>query len=643
MSNDTQADLVLGTAGHIDHGKSSLIYALTGTDPDRLHEEKERGITITLGFAQLWLPDGTSMSVVDLPGHENFVRQMISGATGIDIALLVIAADDGVMPQTVEHVTILQTLGVRSCVVALTKIDLVDDPEWIDFVADDVRERLASTPYADAPIIPVSSKTGEGLDKLLLAIQDAAAKTKRTHSGDAIRYPIDRVFTIKGAGTVTTGTLWSGVAHPGDAVEILPSKKKSRIRTIQIHGKTVDAAYPGNRVAINLSNLKTSEVHPGDFMAQVGAIEPSDRFDAYVTYIDNDKTGKSIVSGSRMHVAHGTREIIGRILFMNGQNELEPGESAMAQFRLEEPLALSYGDRFVMRMYSPMRLAGGGTILLAHPRRRTRIGEQEQQLLETLRKGDLQSAVEQAVATYQEPVTAEFVSRLIGIDPKHAESLLEDAAKAGRIAALGTSTRFFTTGDAITKSRNKIEQALKDFHVMHPKEAGIPKEALRRKCYPKMTGACFDALLAKAAESGAAVLSDAVVSHPAAFSSAQAEEAELADKFAGKIVGTGLTPPTLQDLAAEEGVDIPRARKAMMLLCKQGRAWCASPDLFFDTQAIEESKKVIADHFAAGGEGTVAALRDALGTSRKYIVPLLESFDKAGFTRRTGSNLRRLV
>lgn len=290
-----------------------------------------------------------------------------------------------------------------------------------------------------------------------------------------------------------------------------------------------------------------------------------------------------------------------------------------------------------------MRLAGGGTILLAHPKRRTKLGEQEHKMLDALHAGNLQGAMELAVTTYQEPVTAEFLARLIGIDPAHAESLLEDAAKAGRIAALGTGTRFYTTSDAIAKSRNKIEQALKDFHVMHPKEAGIPKEALRRKCYPKMTGACFDALLNRAAESGAAVLSDAVVSHPAAFSTAQAEEAELADKFAEKLAGTGLTPPMLQDLASQEGVDVPRARKAMMLLCKQGRAWCASPDLFFDMQAIEESKKVIADHFAAGGEGTVAALRDALGTSRKYIVPLLESFDKAGFTRRTGSNLRRLV
>lgn len=643
MSNEEQRDLVLGTAGHIDHGKSSLIYALTGTDPDRLEEEKERGITITLGFAKLVLPDGRSMGVVDLPGHEKFVRQMISGATGIDIALLVIATDDGVMPQTVEHVTILQTLGIRSCVVALTKIDLVDDPEWIEFVADDVRERLASTPYANAPIIPVSSKTGEGLDELRQAIQDAAEATDRTHSGNAIRYPIDRVFTIKGSGTVLTGTLWSGIAHPGDDVEILPSKKACKIRTIQIHGNTVDAAYSGNRVAINLRNVKTSEVQPGDFLASVGAIEPSDRFDAFVTYIDNDKTGKSLASGSRVHIAHGTREVIGRILFMDGLGELEPGESSMAQIRLEKPLAVSYSDRFVMRTYSPVHLAGGGIILLAHPRRRTTLDEGERKLLEALHAGNEQAAVNQAVANEQEPVTSSFIARLIGIEPKRADALLRKSAEAGAIVSLGSDGQLYASEEAIVRATRKIETALKTFHAEHPKEAGAPKEALRRKCFPKMTTPCFDSLLARAVEDGVAVVSDGVVQHPDAWSSAQAVEADLAEEFAAALAGTGLTPPTLQDLASEAGVDVPVARKAMMLLCRQNRAWCASPDLFFDMEPIEHSKQVIAQHFAAGGEGTVAALRDALGTSRKYIVPLLESFDRANFTRRTADNLRRLV
>lgn len=641
MDNVKHPDLVLGTAGHIDHGKSSLIQALTGTDPDRLIEEKERGITIALGFAQLWLPDGRFMGVVDLPGHEKFVRQMISGATGIDVALLVVAADDGVMPQTIEHVTILQTLGIRSCVVALTKIDLVDR-DWVDMVIEDVRTRLASTPYADAPIVPVSSKTREGLDELLLAIQDAASVADRTHSGTALRYPIDRVFTIKGAGTVLTGTLWSGTASPDDMVEILPSKKQARIRSIQIHGNSVDTAYPGNRVAINLSNIKTSEVQPGDFLAQVGAIEPSDRFDAYITYIDNNETGKSIISGAPMHIAHGTREVIGRILFTDGMLELAPGKSTVAQFRLDEPLPLSHGDRFVMRTYSPVLLAGGGTVLLAHPRRRTTLTEEERTLHSLLHKEDLVGAVEQAVSIEATPVGKEAIARFIGIEPQRAEKLLEEAAAKGNIEVLGTSPHFYATKETIASAEERISSVLLTYHNENPKGFGVAKEALRRKCFPKMSTACFDALLVHAIDNGVAVQSDALVSHPFAFSTTQAAEYDAADKLYPYLEGTGLTPPILDAIVKEAGIELPLARRAMALLCEQNRAWQANADLYFDYSAVEECKRIITEHFAAGGEGTVAALRDALGITRKYTVPLLESLDRSGFTRRSGDNTRRL-
>ncbi|MBR0405370.1 MAG: selenocysteine-specific translation elongation factor [Eggerthellaceae bacterium] len=642
MDGSTQSDLVLGTAGHIDHGKSALIFALTGTDPDRLAEEKERGITITLGFAQLWLPDGRSMSVVDMPGHEKFVRQMISGATGIDVALLVVAADDGVMPQTVEHLTILQTLGIRSCVVALTKIDLVE-PDWIEFVTDDVRQHLASTPYADVPIIPVSSKTREGLDDLLLALQDAASAAKQIHSGAAMRYPIDRVFTIKGAGTVLTGTLWSGTASPDDTVEILPSKKVARIRSVQIHGSSVDVAYPGNRVAINLNKVKMDEVQPGDFLASVGAIEPSDRFDAYVTYIDNDKTGKSIVSGAPMHIAHGTREVVGRILFMDGLSALEPGASTIAQFRLEEPLALSFGDRFVMRTYSPVLLAGGGAVMLTHPRRRTNLSDGERVLLDALQADDLTSAVVLAAATEPVPVEALFVARLIGIEPQRAEEFLQAAVKEGRIEVLESVPRYYATKKTMESAIEQISDALLDFHKAEPKEVGLAKEALRRKCFPNMSTACFDALLNRAIALGAAVTSGGLVSHPQAFAAAQHEEASAAEKLMSLLGGTGLTPPALSEIAEQVGVDLPLARRAMGYLCDEGRAWRASQDLYFDMSAIDECKGKMIDHFGAGGEGTVAALRDLLGITRKYAVPLLESLDQSGFTRRSGDNERRLA
>ena len=642
MGENNQPDLILGTAGHIDHGKSSLVFALTGVDPDRLAEEKERGITITLGFAQLHLPDGRSMGVVDLPGHEKFVRQMISGATGIDVALLVVAADDGVMPQTVEHLAILQTLGIRSCVVALTKIDLVDD-DLIELVTDDVRQLLSDTPFADAVIVPVSARTREGLDEVLQAIQDAASHADRTHTGSAMRYPVDRVFTIKGAGTVVTGTLWSGEVEPGDTVEILPSKKQCRVRSIQIHGTTVERAQAGNRVAINLNNIKTSEVRPGDFVASPDTIEPSDRFDAYITYIDSSQTGKPIISGAPMHIAHGTREVVGRILLADGQQTLEPGSSAIAQFRIDEPLALSYGDRFVMRTYSPVLLAGGGEVLLAHPRRRTTFSPKEHELLDALQGQDMKRAVECAVATESTPVGVQFVARLIGIDPVRAQALLDEVAEEGRIVSLGTATRFYATQDAVEDALARIDEVLGTFHKENPKEDGMPKEALRRKCFPKMSAACFDELLASAIDRKIAVVARAVVSRPSALSAAQEAEAETADELLPLIQGTGLTPPDVAEIAQQVGIDAVRTRRGLDVLCSQGLAWRANNDLYFDNQSIEQAKQSITQHFANGGEGTVAALRDLLGITRKFAVPLLEGLDACGFTRRSGDNTRELA
>ena len=307
MSGRTQTDLVLGTAGHIDHGKSSLVLALTGTDPDRLAEEKQRGITIELGFARLALPDGTVLGVVDVPGHERFVRQMIAGSTGIDLALLCIAADDGIMPQTEEHLAVLELLGIRTCVAALTKTDLVDE-EWALFMADEVRGRLAGTPFADADIVPVSSRTGAGLPELQEALTRAARTTRRAKAGSRLRLPVDRVFSIKGAGTVVTGTLWSGSARTGDEVEVLPSGLRTRVRSVQVHGEPVDRADAGHRVALNLNAVSTDEVRPGDFLAAPGAASATDRFDAHLAFLGVPGKGKPLVSGARGHGAPGPRD-----------------------------------------------------------------------------------------------------------------------------------------------------------------------------------------------------------------------------------------------------------------------------------------------------------------------------------------------
>ena len=629
-------DLILGTAGHIDHGKSALVLALTGTDPDRLAEEKARGITIELGFAQLELPDGRTMGVVDVPGHERFVRQMIAGATGIDVALLCIAADDGVMPQTIEHIAVLQTLGVRACVVALTKTDLVDD-DWIEFVAEEVRARLADTPYAEAAIVPVSSKTGTGLDELRRAIAQACRGVQPSHAGASMRQPIDRVFTIKGAGTVVTGTLWSGTVRPGDTLAVLPGNRECRVRSVQVHGADVEFASAGNRVAINLAGVSTDEVHPGDFLATPDTVHATDRFDAWVTFLDTAKTGKPLASGSRMHISHGTREVLGRVLFMNGRAALEDGQSSFAQIRLEEDLPVSNGDRFVVRTFSPVSVAGGGVVLAAHPRLRTNLDASEMALLEHLRDGNMQAAVEKALETQKLPVNAQALARMIGIGESSVLACLETASSKKRILSLGTDgTPCFATRQVRQKSLAALDKALLAFHAENPAAAGMAKDALRQRAFSHIDAQVFDALLDEAHKAGIIVRAGAAIGHPTASGAAQAALEARADELASILASSGMTPPTLADAASAMGIPIQQASKAAALLEESGRAWRATSDLFFDAAAIDKGKAAVKTFLDDGGEGTATALKDLLGTSRKYAIPILERFDAERFTIRNG-------
>ena len=315
--------LVLGTAGHIDHGKSALVKALTGTDPDRLPEEKERGVTIELGFARLALPSGRTMGVVDVPGHEKFVRQMVAGATGIDVVMLVVAADDGVMPQTREHLAIIDLLGISEGVVALTKSDLAD-ADWIELVRGDVERLLEGTTLEGAPIVAVSAKTGAGLDELLSTLDTLAGETKARQANLTMRLPVDRVFTIAGAGTVVTGTMWSGSASRDEPVEVYPSGMKGRVRGVQVHSTQVEKAQAGQRVAMNLAGIERDEIHRGDVVATPGTLTVTDRFDAKFTYLGTPGDDKPLVSGARVHVNHGTREVLGRVLLMDAETLL-PG------------------------------------------------------------------------------------------------------------------------------------------------------------------------------------------------------------------------------------------------------------------------------------------------------------------------------
>lgn len=635
-TENIQPNLVLGTAGHIDHGKSSLILALTGTDPDRLAEEKQRGITIGLGFAQLDLGDGRHMGVVDVPGHEKFVRQMIAGATGIDVALLVIAADDGIMPQTLEHIAVLQTLGVPTCVVALTKTDLVD-ADWLKLASEEIRSFLADTPYANAPIVPVSSRTGEGVEDVRSALAEVSKNAVALHRSSALRQPVDRVFTIKGAGTVITGTLWSGVAHIGDSVEILPSAKLSRIRSIQMHDQPVEDAAAGNRVALNLVDVKVDEVRPGDFLATPGLIKPTTTFDVHLTYLDTAKTGKPLESGARMHVAHGTKEVLGRVLFANGLEKLAPGQSSYAQIRLEEPLPVSCGDRFVVRTYSPVFVAGGGQVLLAHPRMRTTLYGDEA-IFDALTSGNIQNAIEQALDVQAVPVTAKELAYLFGMDPSVVQGYLTEAVEAGRVMALGGGGMYFTTQATKQRALSTLENALLNFHSENPSKMGVPKEELRQQCFPRMDAACFDLILAEAQAANIAAEHTGLIGHASSQGAAQQAEAEATEAVSKALAAHGLVPPEVKELAAEMGLDQSLVRRALARLRDEGRAVRINSEFFYDGEVVEACKQRIIAHLKAGGEGTMAGLKEVMGegVSRKYAMPILELFDAQGITERVG-------
>jgi selenocysteine-specific elongation factor len=624
--------LVLGTAGHIDHGKSSLIKALTGTDPDRLKEEKDRGITIELGFARLDLPSGRSLGVVDVPGHEKFVRQMVAGATGVDLVLLVVAADDGVMPQTREHLAIIELLGIDRGVVALTKADLVDD-EWIDLVAADVAALLVGTGIEGAPIVPVSSRTGRGLPDLLAALDEVATEARSRQADLPMRLPVDRVFTIAGAGTVVTGTMWSGTACRDDALEVYPSGGTGRVRGLQVHGASVEKAHAGQRVAMNVAGVERDRIARGDVIAAPGSLAVTDRFDARFTYLGYPGEAKPFETGSRVHVHHGTREVLGRVLLMDALS-LAPGESGLAQLRLEEPIAPRYDDRFIVRSYSPVYTIGGGVVLDALPPRRTTLKSHERELLDALVAHDLSTASVGLLAARGLPMTSAEVAAALGVPrPQVADELNRAGLERLKV---GTETAF-ATPEALEGLVGEIERALLAFHEAEPQATGIATAALRAQVDRRLSAKAFDALLALAAERGIAVIDRGQARHPRAAVSALAEEQAATDALLALVTEHGLSPASLADLAAEAGVDVGLARKVLGQLSNDGRIVRLPGELCFSVDAIAAARERLVDYLTARPEGaSTADLKEPLGVSRKYAVPLLEYFDGQGVTRREG-------
>lgn len=638
-TSQTTLPYILGTAGHIDHGKTSLVKMLTGVETDRLAEEKQRGITIELGFASLDLGNQQRVGVVDVPGHERFVRQMIAGATGIDCALLVIAADDGVMPQTREHTQIMELLGVANLVVALTKIDLVD-PEWIELVTADIASFLETTPYSNAPIIPCSSVTGAGKDELLATLADTFATITRSHTAkqQLIRLPIDRVFTLKGAGTVVTGTLWSGTLSVDNEVEVYPRAITTRARSIQVHNTDVTKASPGQRTAVNLVGVAKEDIHRGDTLCTPGTLRDCTHFDARFTYLGEEGSDRTFVSGTRIHINHGTTEVLGRILILDHNQELQPHTTALVQIRLEEPLAIRSHDRFIVRSYSPVHMIGGGEALLCSTARRTVLSPHERALLNALeqRSGDEALC---AVMCSTLPRTAAEIASDLDVTVSECAPILDKAAHAhdDKICALKTSAgTSYVTPEALGLLLEKLERILISFHENNPHQSGMSESSLNAALDARIGKPVFLALLDKLQRQNKIVRNGGLISHTNSQAHLNDQIDQTKSALTRLMARHGLATPFVDEISKELDVDKNLILRALTELAQEGVVQKISPEYYvlksqYD-QAVSEVRGFITDH----GPATTSKLREMLQISRKFAIPFLTALDARRITKRNG-------
>ncbi|MCB2213929.1 selenocysteine-specific translation elongation factor [bacterium] len=624
---------VIGTAGHVDHGKSTLINRLTGINPDRLKAEQDREMSIELGFAWLQLPNGEDIGVVDVPGHRDFIENMLAGVGGIDAALFVVAADEGVMPQTREHLAILDLLQIPAGVVALTKTDLVEDPEWLDLIEADLRETLAGTVLADAPIVQVSARSGAGLEDLTRALQDVL--TQRPHRPDLgrPRLPVDRVFTLPGFGTIVTGTLTDGTLAVGDNVTILPRGHTGRIRGLQTHKQAEERAQPGSRTAVNVSGVSVDQIRRGDVLVHPDTYQPTKMLDVWVRILPD--ADAPLKHNSEVKFFIGAAEVMARVRVLGAQ-ALGPGESGFLQLMPAEPIVALRQDRFILRRPSPAATIGGGQVVDPHPKRRhkrfrqARIDELEQLMVGTPEDVLLQTA-EKTGAT-----TRVGLFEIAGLEPAKARDALAALLSNGDLVALGDKPLLLTAGQ-LDRDRNKISRALSAFHEASPLKVGMPREQLKTES--GVTGYVFDAILRRGADEGELVLSNALVrqaDHEVVFTPAQQTHI---DSLMAAFDAHAYAPPSVKQSLDIVNEDLLNA------LIATGQLTQVAEDVLLQPAILDEMRDAVIAHIKENGAITLGELRDQFDTSRKYAVAVLEYLDETGVTIRKGDKrqLRRGV
>ncbi len=626
---------VLGTAGHVDHGKTALIKALTGVDTDRLKEEKQRGITIELGFASLTLPSGQTLGIVDVPGHEKFIKHMVSGAAGIDVVLLVIAADEGIMPQTKEHLHICSLLGISQGIIALTKTDLVDQ-DWLVLVQSEINDFFKGTFLESAPVIPVSAVKREGLSELIQALDTTIGKIAEKTDDGIFRLPVDRVFTMKGFGTIVTGTLVSDHIKTGEEVQILPENISARIRGIQVHNQPVEEAWTGQRTAINLQGIEKTLVERGNVLVRPRSVRPTQRLDVFVEYIPSNT--KNLKNRSLVRLHTGTSEIISRIILLE-KDELAPGQKGFAQLVLSEKDVVVAGDHFVLRSYSPVTTIGGGQVIDPLPKKHKRLNRKIIDDLNLLQKGTLSEKI--SVMLERNGFTGINLQNMafrLGMKAKKIKDTL-DTLFSDRTAFLldsddttVISARFFNQLEEI------IVGHITDYHKKNPLKEGVSKEELKVSVGNDVAPKLFNMVLNSLNKKGVVVSDKETVRSTKHQVELAGDLDSLRREIAGIYRESSLTPPFLTDVINKFGDRKNKARSIISLMLKEGELIKINEELCFSGACLNELRNSYKAMLIKEGKATPASFKDLTGLSRKYIIPLMEYFDMDKLTVRVGDH-----
>jgi len=627
--------VILGTAGHIDHGKTSLIRALTGIDTDRLKEEKLRGITIELGFAHMDLPGGDRLGIVDVPGHEKFVKHMVAGATGIDLVALVIAADEGIMPQTREHMEICELLRVRKGLVVLTKVDLVDDPDWLEMVREDVIEFLKGTFLEGCEIVQVSSTTGEGIEELRKSLASLFAIIEPKSSDGPFRLPVDRVFTMRGFGTVITGTSISGRLQVGDPVFIYPSELKSKVRGLQVHSNDVQEVLPGQRTAVNLQGMERALIQRGDVLASPGALAASHMIDIQLDLLKSAPRPLKHRAKVRFHT--GTAEHLATIILLD-REEMKPGEKTFAQVRLDQPSAVLRGDRFVLRSYSPVQTIGGGTILHPFPRKHKGSAKREAaRALEAL----FNSSDSEIILWHLEDagwvgLSEQELRIRTNVPQKFLEKMLQQFTSTKKAVLYDKENRRLIHPETLNEIKTSIAAILGEYHQRFPLKAGMSKEEIPAQLAKPIEGKLYNFVLRQLVESEQIAQEMEWVrltTHKVALSK---EEEALKLKIEKAFKESGLQPPFFRDIAAGLSGTPKQHQEVLEWMVAKGILVKTKEDIYFHSSPMAELQARLVAWLREHGEITTPQFKEMTGVSRKYTIPLLEFFDAQRITIRVG-------